>query len=331
MNWAINLFYGFAFLCAVAFLYFHYAKSQKILDIPSRRSSHTTPVIRGGGILFAAGILLAVLRRPSFFFRLPALAFVAGFLILAATGFKDDRNPLSPRVRFPFQIAGIALILYAAGLWQADFPWYVKLIAGIVSLGFVNAFNFMDGINGITGMYAFIILFTYWFLNTQYHLLPDELFLFSILSILIFGGFNFRQKALMFAGDVGSMSLAALILYIVARFMIYLKSPVLLLTVLIYGVDSAMTIIFRLIKREDIFKAHRWHVYQKFVDRYGWSHLQTASLYALLQFFINGWVIKHKLYIYDFGFQVKLLILLLFVTGFIYLFIQKNKLFEKEN
>jgi len=316
-------------LGAAAVAYRHFALKKKILDIPSERSSHTVPVIRGGGIVFVLAVLAAVVKEAFSGISPSAIWFLAGFILLSATGFADDRKSLSPWIRFPFQLIAIGPIFTAAGLWQADFPWWIKAAAYIVALGFVNAYNFMDGINGITGLYSIVLILTLWYLNRLYALVPDTIFLYLLIALLIFGFFNFRKQALMFAGDVGSMSLAAVLLFLLSKFMIELKSPALLLTVAVYGTDSAMTIILRLWRKQNVFQAHRWHVYQKLVDRYRWKHMSVAFMYALLQAVINFWVIFYKLYERPLKTQWTVLFLVLIGLILFYIYFQKDKWFGR--
>ncbi len=323
---AIHIILFFIFLL-LGFVYRKYALRKKILDKPTKRSSHTKPVVRGGGIIFFSGILAAILLKFHFFIE-HFWGFITGFMILSFTGFLDDRKNLSPVVRFPFQILAVVFILHAAGLWNADFPLWIKLTALIVSAGFVNAFNFMDGINGITGFYAIAVLSSLLYLNRLFFLYPNELLTIPLTAILAFGFFNFRKKALMFAGDIGSMALASLILFILASFMVKLKSPLLLLLVLVYGVDSAMTIIFRLIKKQNIFQAHRWHVYQKWVDRYRMSHLSVAFIYAGIQSIVNFWILKYRLWEIKTSQQFLALFLVLFIFVMLYTYHQKEKILE---
>jgi len=279
MNYIIILF----LLSIITFAYYRYAIKTNILDNPSARSSHTTPTVRGGGIVFFLAVLLFFIWQ----LKVDYPYFLSGFLLLSIIGFIDDKKNLSPKARFPFQLLAIALILYQAGLFNHELPIYLQITGFIVAVGFVNAFNFMDGINGITGFYTTAIIIPLYFINRQYQLLQNEWFYVMLISIAVFGYFNFRKKALMFAGDIGSMALAALLLFWLSKTMIDTKSPLLLVFVAVYGIDSAWTIIYRLKNHENIFEAHRWHLYQKFVDIWQWSHLKVAGLYAGVQLLIS--------------------------------------------
>jgi UDP-N-acetylmuramyl pentapeptide phosphotransferase/UDP-N-acetylglucosamine-1-phosphate transferase len=276
-------------LSSASYIYYKYAIKANILDTPSARSSHTVPTVRGGGIVFFIAILLFYLFR----FKLVDIYFLTGFLLLSILGFIDDKKELSARVRFPFQLLAVALILYQVGLFTSNLPVLVQVVGFIAGVSFINAFNFMDGINGITGLYTLAVLAPLYYINKENPIFSNDLFVIMAIAILVFGFYNFRKKALFFAGDIGSMALAALLLFMLSKFMIQLNSPLLLGLVLVYGIDSAMTILYRAVNKENIFKPHRWHLYQKLVDNWQWSHLKVAGVYALLQVLIGFFIVKH--------------------------------------
>ena len=208
-------------------------------------------------------------------------------------GFIDDKKTLSAQVRFPFQVLAVALILYETGLFTTGLPVWIQIMGFIVAVGFINAFNFMDGINGITGFYTIAIVLPLLYINQQYKVFEDDFFYVIVIASLVFGSFNFRKQALMFAGDIGSMALAAVLLFWLTKMMIELQSPILLTLVVVYGIDSALTILNRLLHRENIFEAHRWHLYQKFGDLWHWQHLKTATAYMIVQLLISAFIIKY--------------------------------------
>ncbi|NPA46178.1 MAG: glycosyltransferase family 4 protein [Chlorobi bacterium] len=312
-QWLVYLISAAGFALAGA-AYYRYALRRHILDHPSERSSHRQPTVRGGGIIFAVAMLTAY-----FLYLFPAYPyFLAGFLLLSVTGFTDDKHRLSARVRFPIQAVAAVLILYDAGLWTADWPWYVKVAGLVTALGFVNAFNFMDGINGITTAYTVVLLLLLGAVNRHVGALPEQIFVLLLISLLVFGFFNFRRHALMFAGDVGTMALASVLLFVWTRLAVQTGAPVLLLLVAVYGIDSALTIIRRLLDGEKIWEAHRRHAYQKLVDKCGWSHLQVSTAYALVQFLIGLWVVGTDIYEKSLKIQWLILTIGLITFAFVY-------------
>ncbi len=313
------LFYTFSFIIfwLLGHLYLRLAERIRLVDVPSHRSSHTQVTVRGGGILFfialLAGYLLFTYPQYPYFF--------AGFVILSLLGLADDKYHLSPRVRLLGQIIAVLLILTDTGLWQAPWPLAVKALAFVVAIGFVNAYNFMDGINGITGLYTLSLLVLLYILDYYYPVIRVHVIWLLIIALLAFGYFNFRKKALMFSGDVGTMALASFLLFIFTAEMVRLNAPVLLALVAIYGIDSALTIIRRIFMKENIFDAHRHHAYQKLVDKCRWSHLKVSFWYALLQFITGLLVIYLGIYLKPLTYQLGVLTFILIIFALMYAFI----------
>ena len=307
----------FLILATVSFAYLKYAQRKNIIDNPNERSSHTTPTIRGGGIIFFAAVLIFFIGQ----LKIEYSYFLIGFIILSTIGFIDDNKELSAKLRFPFQLLSAGLILYDAGLFTSNLPLIIQIFGFIASVSFINAFNFMDGINGITGFYSIAILLPFLYINQQYNLFSNELFIILIISIVVFGFYNFRKQALFFAGDIGSMAMASVLLFIISKYMIELKSPIIVLTVIIYGLDSALTIIYRFFKKEKVTEAHRWHLYQKLVDISKCSHLQVGALYALLQIIIS--TIVFTLFLnYDISTQLIILFISIIIGLLLYIIFQ---------
>ena len=295
----------FFLLVIIALGYTRVAKVFNILDIPNNRSSHSKPVIRGGGILFYFSSLLFFL-----FSEFESPGFILGLSILAVLSFTDDIVSLPARLRLPFQFLAIYFILQASGMLYL--PVWALIAVSIVAVGFINIYNFMDGINGITGLYSLAVLHGFWIVSS---LLPEimntDLLIYSGLALIIFGYFNFRSRARFFAGDVGSVSMAAIIFFIGVNFINYTGSPLIIALVLVYGIDAGYTIVRRLLSKENIFKPHRRHLYQNIVDNKGISHLKIASGYAGLQLLIN-----HVVYLaFDLSFATQIWIFLGLFVG----------------
>ena len=265
-------------ICAV--VYIKLAQHFNIVDNPSFRSSHTIPTIRGGGILFYIAIVLFFILSD---FQYP-IAF-SGISMLALVSFIDDIQTLAAKVRLPFQFISVALLVYQIGFFEAHIGWVVLAI--IIGVGFINLYNFMDGINGITGLYSMVVLVSLLFINTTELIINPDLIYYPLLAIAVFGYYNFRKKARLFAGDVGSITMAMLLFFLGILFILKLQAPVLLLLVLIYGLDSVLTIIYRIYLKEHIMQPHRHHIYQKLVDIKKWSHMQVSATYAVLQLLVN--------------------------------------------
>ena len=279
------MLYGLAFLFIVTLElgYFWVARRFNITDTPNERSSHTRVTIRGGGIIFFAAVLLFELWSG---FRYPW--FFVGTAAATLISFLDDIYTLPSQLRLPVQLAGVSLLLVDVGFLGV--PWWLLWLVPIVILGtgIVNVFNFMDGINGITGLYGLVSLVTLGYLNRSFAFADERLIVLCILSIVVFGFFNFRSKAVCFAGDVGSVSLAFVIVFLLFKLILVTGNYYFILLLALYGVDSSLTILRRFRKRENIFEPHRSHLYQQLVKPGPFSHLQVAFLYAAVQLGING-------------------------------------------
>lgn len=269
-------------LFTVELFYFKIAHHFNIIDKPNHRSSHISITIRGGGIIFPFAILAFSVYTH---FTYPY--FLTGLLLISFISFVDDISELSSKVRMLFHITAVALLFYQLHLFTLSFYWI--LAALIFVIGTINAINFMDGINGITGGYGLITLCTLYYINTYVVPFTTSGFLIiAILAVLVFNFFNFRTKAKCFAGDVGSVSLAFIILFFLLQLITNTENLSYFILLFVYGLDAVSTVIFRLIRHENIFEAHRSHFYQFLANEKEIPHLLVASFYALAQAVINA-------------------------------------------
>ncbi|MBM3400862.1 MAG: glycosyltransferase family 4 protein [Bacteroidetes bacterium] len=268
-------------LALILLFYFRLAVQFKIIDKPNQRSSHSRITIRGGGIIFPIAILLQALFSG---FQYPL--FTSGLLLISIVSFYDDLRPLSNKVRILVHLIAVSLLFMQTGLWT--YPVWIVIPVYILVIGTINAYNFMDGINGITGAYSLITILSLYFINESHiSFALSEWLIVAALSLLVFNFFNFRKKAKCFAGDVGSVSMAFIIIFFLLLLIIQSGDLKYIGLLLIYGLDTVSTLIFRLIRRENIFEAHRSHFYQYLVNGKGWPHLQVSSLYMLVQVLVN--------------------------------------------
>jgi UDP-GlcNAc:undecaprenyl-phosphate/decaprenyl-phosphate GlcNAc-1-phosphate transferase len=271
----------FAVFLALEKFYFRLADRYNVIDKPNERSSHTVPVIRGGGIIFALAILIgeasAGLAHPFF---------ICGALLIAVISFADDIQPQPVKLRFLCHLVAILLVLYEADLLERELVFV--LVVTVVGVGAVNAFNFMDGINGITGIYALVNLGTFLVINRfKVPFVSEHLLLAVIAAVVVFLIFNYRSKARCFAGDVGSVTLAYIQIFLVLLLIAVTKNFAWVLMFTVYGIETMITIILRLWKRENIFKPHRNHLYQYLVNQLGLPHKLVSLIYGLIQLCIN--------------------------------------------
>lgn len=288
-------------LVAAELLYFRIADRLNIIDKPDQRSSHTHITLRGGGIVFVLAAWLWVA-----FFGLQYPWFMAGLTVVAAVSFLDDVRSVSNEIRLVAQFMAVFLMILEPGLLPGPYWWMP--VAAVVCVGILNAFNFMDGINGITGGYALAVLLPLLTVNLlperfglpaggfiEPHLLPVIL-----VSVLIFCFFNFRKKARCFAGDVGAISIAFILTFALARLVRQTGDLSWLMLLAVYGVDSGLTIVHRIQLREHLGQAHRKHAYQLMANELKIPHIVVSAIYAVLQLFISAGLlflpVNHYLY-----------------------------------
>lgn len=294
MNFSSKEYITFSIVAVLLLLaelaYFRIADKFNIIDKPNQRSSHSIPTIRGGGIIFLlAVVLFSVLNNWPY----PYL--IAGVTIAGIVSFLDDIKSLSSSVRFTSHI--VAVICLFIQLTTEPLPVWVYIVGGIIAIGSINMYNFMDGINSITSFYSLSILVPLLLTEENSTLLQLEIYL--LISILIFTWFNARKKARCFAGDIGSITLAILLLFLLGARIMNTDSitPLALLTV--YVVDSGYTVIERLFKKENILTPHRTHLYQLLSNELKISHLKVSLTYALLQLFISILVLYAKIHLWS--------------------------------
>lgn len=271
-------------LTAAIMLYFRIAAHFNITDRPNERSSHTRSTFRGGGIVFPLAALLWFFHAG---FAQPWM--IAGLIIIAVVSFLDDLFTVQGRWRLVAQAVATGLMFFQLGVM--GLPWYIMAPAYIVTLGWINAFNFMDGINAITPFYSLSTLATFLYLDHQLDFTSPDLLWLLVIAVLVFGFFNARKHARAFAGDVGSISMAYLLAFLMISLMLQTGRYEYVLLFAVYALDSIFTIMYRLLRRENIFKAHRSHLYQLLANELGWPHVAVSAIYAGIQLLINTGVI----------------------------------------
>ena len=257
--------------------YFYIADKYNIIDKPNERSSHTRITLRGGGIIFYFGVLAYFLTNhfeyPWFMLALTLITFIS---------FVDDIRSTSQVLRLVFHFSAMALMFYQWGLFAL--PWWTILVALIICTGIINAYNFMDGINGITGGYSLIILGALAFINhSVVSFVEPDLIYTMLCAVLVFNFFNFRKRAKCFAGDVGAVSIAFTILFLIGRLIIQTGDFSWIVLLVVYGIDSVLTIVHRLMLHENIGLPHRKHMYQIMANELRMPHVVVALIYMMMQ------------------------------------------------
>lgn len=280
----------FVILLVLELAYFMVADHFNIIDKPNERSSHSSIVLRGGGIIFLIGAWVWAIASlisdegleisDCYPFFLIALTLVAG------VSFVDDIKSLPDSVRLVCQFVAMALMFYQVGMIQWNL-WWLIILGFVVCVGASNIINFMDGINGITGGYSLAVLIPLMLVNSTMNVgFIDQSFLIvAIISVVVFCIFNFRPrgKAKCFAGDVGSIGIAYILLFSLGKLVLQTEDLTYFVFLIVYGVDGVLTICHRIMLHENLGEAHRKHAYQLMCNELGMSHVTVSCIYMLLQ------------------------------------------------
>lgn len=275
-------------LFAAELIYFRIARKYGIVDVPNGRSSHNQPTLRGGGVIFWVAALLYLIINPS---QQTALIF-AGLTLIATVSFVDDIVGLRQKVRLMFQVVTISFAFFAIGIF-GQYPWWAILIGYFVFAGILNAYNFMDGINGMTGLSSIVILGSLQYVNLNITRFVDpDLIWYPMIASVVFLFFNFRKKAKCFAGDVGSIGMGFWVVVLLLRLMIETQNLIWIGFLLVYGVENCGTISHRILRHENITQPHRLHFFQILVNECHLPHLGVSTAYALVQLLCSVLIIR---------------------------------------
>ena len=282
-------------------VYFRIADKCNIIDKPNERSSHKTIVLRGGGIIFTIGLWIWSIV---FGFQYPWL--LAGVTLASGISFVDDIHSLPDSLRLIVQFTAMFLVFQEIGLLHWDM-WWIIPIALIAAVGGTNIFNFMDGVNGITAGYSLAMLIPITLVNRSMAIVEESYLIVSIIGVLVFSLFNFRPrgKAKCFAGDVGSIGMALILVFCVGRLMITTGDITWIVLFLVYGVDGVLTICHRIMLHENLGQAHRKHAYQLMANELKMSHVTVSIIYMGLQlavslgfiYLIPNTIVAHWIYL----------------------------------
>lgn len=274
-------------LLAAELFYFRIADRFNIIDKPNERSSHNYITIRGGGIIWWVAALLYLL----FHFSPTSLWFFVGITLIAGVSFVDDVSGLGQKVRLLFHLLAMSCAFYLAGVFGV-YPWWAIVIGYVVFIGIVNAYNFMDGINGITGLYSIAVLASLQQVNLTYgNFVHPDLIWFPMIASVVFLFFNFRKRARCFAGDVGSVAIAFWIVTLLLLLILKTENLIWLGFLMVYGVDAVMTIFHRIWLKQNIMEAHRLHFYQIMANEKRMPHRLVSLIYFVVQLICSALII----------------------------------------
>jgi UDP-GlcNAc:undecaprenyl-phosphate/decaprenyl-phosphate GlcNAc-1-phosphate transferase len=299
MNYIFVLFVNMFVLA----LYYKIAVQYNIIDQPNERSSHKHATIRGAGVIFLVTGILSIysdLNHNYYFF--------IGLISIGLISLLDDIFTLSVVLRIIVQSLSVLFALGNLGLLSS--PVIIIGIYLILFLGWINAFNFMDGINGMTAFYSLSIFGTLYLVNKFFILPHYELIINICLSILVFMYVNVRNRALAFGGDVGSVVLAYMIGFLVLESIILSGHYVFILFGCVYGIDAIFTIFRRILGHQNIFLPHRSHLYQLLVNELDWNFKTISALYSIVQLIVNFVILFSVIIIPEYAIIVSIAILL---------------------
>lgn len=259
-------------------LYFKIASHFKIIDNPIERSSHSVETFTGGGIIFPIAVVFWLINA-----NFNYLYFFYGLSLIAFISFLDDIYNMKQFYRLCFHIVSVSFLFFQLNL--INIPIWLSIFIFLIVIGWINAFNFMDGINGISVLYAGISLLTFYLVPdlTNYRLIME----YVGIALIVFGYFNVRNNSIVFLGDVGSMSIAFVLAFLMMTLIHKTHRWEYIILFSVYGIDSVLTIAQRIYNKENIFNAHRLHLYQYLVDKKNYSHLLVSAIYSVVQLFIN--------------------------------------------
>lgn len=279
------LTYGIIFMILIILevAYFKIADKFNIIDKPNERSSHSSIVLRGGGIIFSLSLWVG-----GYFFGFQYLYFMLAVTLIAGVSFIDDIHSLPDSLRLIIQFAAMLLMFYQLDILHVEM-WWIVILALIICVGASNVVNFMDGINGITCGYSMACLIPLFLLNQKLNFINESLIITVILANIVFSFFNFRPKgkAKCFAGDVGSIGIAYILLFMIGNLILKTGDVTYLIFLLVYGVDGCLTICHRIMLHENLGEAHRKHAYQLMANELKIGHVKISSFYMILQLLIS--------------------------------------------
>lgn len=287
MSLTLLLIFTFIALLAIETGYIPLARKNKWSTERNRRSDGHPVTVIGGGIIFYIAMVIWCLAMGIIYRYVDVGSnFIVGLTMVASCSFADDLMQLKVWIRLVVQFVAVAFL----GL-QYDvlaLPWFVWPCFLLLTVAFVNAYNFMDGINGITAAYSLSVLSILLWVNTfQVHFMPGSMIAMALIALVVFAFFNYRKRARVFAGDVGSITMGYIVASVLVYYMLETGYVTALIMISVYGVDTALTVLRRLSEGENIFRPHRKHIYQMLNYVWKCSQLKIANGYALLQIAIT--------------------------------------------
>ncbi|MGB3065735.1 UDP-GlcNAc--UDP-phosphate GlcNAc-1-phosphate transferase [Sphingobacterium thalpophilum] len=280
----MNYIFTLVFLFITEIIYLKLADRFNIIDKPNERSSHNIITIRGGGIIFYVAssvyFVYSGYQYPWFFLGLTLLTYIS---------FLDDIRGVHPTARLSIHLLSVLLMTFQLGIF--DFPWYYLIVAFVFSVGVINAYNFMDGINGMTAFCTLIMGGLLLYVNTKIHYIEQDFLIYTLLGVVVFGFFNFRKKAVCFAGDVGPAVLSFMLLFALGKLILKTGDFTYVLFLGVYGIEIGWSVARRVYQGYHIFEPHRTFLLHMLSNEVGYSSLMVSTVYGLVQLVLGASVI----------------------------------------
>lgn len=278
----------FIVLMLLEWAYLPVARRLEIGNKVTYRSSHKYFVITGGGFIFLVALLIYYIAYSPGPMTLMTRV-VIGATALGIISFADDVHDVPPLWRLLVQTIVVA---YTFSDLCTGPNLHVFIVIVVCGVGLINAYNFMDGINGMLAGYTLVVLGSlYWAYSTVPYWgsnAPMQLIIMLAIAVAVFAFFNMRSNALCFCGDVGAIVMGFLITYLIIWLVLNNNQPQVMVFVMVYVVDAGLTVVQRLFLGENILTPHRRHVYQVLVNQWGLPHWRIALVYAGVQAVINA-------------------------------------------
>lgn len=275
-----------------ALVFMRLARKYGLHDHPNGRSSHRQATVTGMGIILVLAFVIYLFWQP----RILPVGFVLGFFVLTIISFLDDLFFLKHSFRLIFQIVSVTLMVVQLPFQSTGIEAFALGLAAIVfAVGVLNAYNFMDGINGMLTLHSLLVLSCLLFLNetlvdlngVRIKFTSNQFLLAIMIPMAIFGVFNIRNRALAFIGDVGSIGIAFVIVFLMYSLLLKTGNYTYLLLFSVFGADAGLTVVYKLILRENIFVPHRDFLFKKLVHLRRIPHLMVSFGYFAVQLIIS--------------------------------------------
>ena len=265
------------------------------LDIPGDRSLHQRPVPRLGGLGIWSGVICGGLASQPLLGNILDIYSLSGALLLWTIALVDDRKSVSPLMRLVVQLLAAMLVVYGSGPYFSKVGWIWPVISVLITVWGINLYNFMDGIDGLAGSMAVVGFSSLTVLGW----LHGDLAFMDLCGLLAAASSGFLllnwSPARIFMGDCGS-TVAGFAMVVVSimgwkRGLYPIWMPLLIFSP--FWLDASTTLVKRLFRREKVWRAHREHLYQRWVMA-GYSHAIVTGMYCFAMLGCGASVIAWK-------------------------------------